>query len=83
MSDNLKETVDRTAGAGTSDQVEGTSKETAGRAKEALGAATGNDSLRAEGAKDQAAGKAQNLLGEIKEGAENLIDKAKDALNKH
>lgn len=87
MSENLrdatKERVDDIAGAGTSDKAEGSAKESVGRGKEALGAATGNDSLRAEGVKDQAAGKAQGVLGEVKEGAENLLDKAKDALHKH
>ncbi len=83
MSDNLKENVDTTLGAGTSDKVEGQSKESVGRAKEALGEATGNDSLRAEGVKEKTEGKAQGILGEIKEGAENLLDKAKDALHKH
>lgn len=83
VSDNTKEAVDRTMGAGTSDKAEGQTKDAVGHGKEALGAATGNDSLRAEGVKDQAEGKTQNLLGEIKEGAENLIDKAKDALHKH
>lgn len=83
MSDRLKENLDATAGAGTSDKIEGKAKETVGRGKEAVGAATGDDSLRAEGLKDQAAGKAQGVLGEVKEGAENLLDKAKDALHKH
>ena len=75
--------VDTVAGAGTSDKAEGQTKDAVGHGKEALGAATGNDSLRAEGVKDQAEGKTQNAWGEIKEGAENLLDKAKDALHKH
>lgn len=85
MSEDLKgatkRNVDDVAGAGTSDHAEGAAKEGVGRVKEALGAATGNDSLRTEGAKDQAAGKAQGLLGDIKEGAENLVDKVKDAVH--
>jgi len=44
-----------------------------GRAKEATGAVTGNDELKQEGQKDQAAGK-------IKETAENVVDKARDIL---
>lgn len=83
MNDNLKESVDKAAGAGTSDKIEGSSRETVGRGKEAIGAATGNDSLRAEGVKDQATGKAQNAWGEVKEGADKLLDKAKEGLRKH
>ena len=83
MNDKMKERVDDAAGAGTSDKAEGSSKEFLGRGKEALGAATGNDSLRAEGVKDQASGKVQNAVGEVKEGAEHLLDSAKRALHKH
>ncbi len=87
MSEDLKSATERNiddaAGAGTSDKAEGSARETIGRGKESIGAATGNDSLRAEGVKDQTAGKAQGVVGEIKEGAENLLDKAKDALHKH
>ena len=83
LSDATKRNVDTVAGAGTSDKAEGSARETVGHGKEAIGAATGNDSLRAEGVKDQAVGKGQGLLGEIKEGAEDLLDKAKDALHKH
>lgn len=83
LTDNTKEAIDRTAGAGTSDKAEGRTRDAVGHAKETAGAATGNDSLRAEGLKDQAAGKTQNAWGEVKEGAENLLDKAKDALKNH
>ena len=83
LSDNTKEAIDRTAGAGTSDKAEGQTRETAGKAKEALGDATDDHSLENEGKKDQVSGKAQNAWGEVKEGAENLLDKAKDTLNKH
>ena len=83
LSDNTKEAIDRTAGAGTSDKAEGQTKDAIGKGKQEIGEATGDYSLRAEGMKDQAAGKAQNAWGEVKEGAENLLDKAKDALHKH
>ena len=85
MSETLNEATKRNvadvAGAGTSDQAEGSAKETLGRGKEAIGAATGNDSLRADGVKDQATGKAQGVWGEIKEGAENLKDRVEDAVH--
>ena len=83
LTDDTKEAIDRTAGAGTVDKTAGQTRDAVGHAKEAAGAVTGNDSLRAEGLKDQAAGKAQNAWGEVKEGAESLLDKAKDALHNH
>lgn len=81
LKDATKRNVDDMAGAGTSDQAEGSARETVGRVKETIGAATGDDSLRAEGVKDQAAGKAQGVWGEIKEGAENLKDRVEDAIH--
>jgi uncharacterized protein YjbJ (UPF0337 family) len=50
-----------------------THDDTKGRVKEATGAVTGNDELKREGQRDQAAGK-------IKETAEKVVDKAKDIL---
>ena len=43
-----------------------------GRVKEAAGAITGDDKLKREGRKDQAAGK-------VKEKVEKVVDKVKDA----
>ena len=80
MNDNTKRAIDHTAGAGTSDKAEGNMREGVGRGKQAAGAMTGNDSLRAEGMKDEVAGKAQKAWGEVKEGTENLLDKAKQKL---
>ena len=48
-----------------------------GRAKEAAGAATDNDSLRAEGRADQASAGLKEKLEDAKEGLEHLIDKAR------
>jgi uncharacterized protein YjbJ (UPF0337 family) len=83
LSDSTKRNVDEVVGAGTADKIEGSAKETVGRGKEAIGAATGNDSLRADGVKDQAEGKAQGLLGEIKEGVEHLVDEVKGVFHHH
>ena len=66
-----------------SDKVEGKTHEVIGRGKEAIGAATGNDDLRADGLKDQAGGKVQQLVGEVKEGAEKIGEKIKDAVSHH
>lgn len=96
MSDTLhnqvKNTVDNTAGHGTSDKAEGAGRETIGEGQQALGEATGNKSLQVEGAKNELAGNAQQLLGEAKEGLQNLgesiqkgvgnvVEGAKDALH--
>ena len=46
-----------------------------GRIKEAAGVFTGNDKLRAEGKADQA-------VGEVKQVADNAVDKVKEAVKK-
>jgi len=46
-----------------------------GRIKEAAGALTGNDKLRAEGKADQ-------TVGEVKQVADNAVDKVKEAVKK-
>lgn len=81
MENETKRDIDDVAGAGTTDKAEGSTRETVGRGKEAIGAATGDDSLRAEGMGDQAKGKAQGVWGEVKEGAENLKERAEDAIH--
>ena len=46
-----------------------------GRIKEAAGVLTGNDKLRAEGKADQ-------IVGEVKQVADNAVDKVKQAVKK-
>jgi len=82
MNNEVKKSLDDAAGAGTSDKVEGNTKEAVGRLKEAAGALTGDNSLRSEGVGEQMEGKLQHTLGEVKKGAEELLDKAKNALHK-
>lgn len=55
------------------DTIKGAAKDAAGSVKEAVGKATGNERLEAEGVADQAAGKIQKGVG-------NLKDAARDAL---
>jgi len=50
----------------TKDQAAGTAKDLKGKAKEAIGNATNNPRLRAEGQADQIEGKVQKKAGEIK-----------------
>ena len=49
-----------------------------GRAKEAAGDLTGNEDLQREGKKDQAAGKAKELLENAKDKVEDVIDSVRD-----
>jgi len=57
------------------DTVKGAAKDAAGSVKEAVGKATGNERLEAEGAAERVAGKVQKGVG-------NLKDAARDALKK-
>ena len=54
----------------------GKSDKIKGRVKEAVGALANNKSLKREGKIDQ-------VVGSVKEGAEKVVDAAKDALKKH
>ncbi len=76
MSNDAKENIDDTLGAGTTNKTEGNAKDLKGRVKEAAGAVTGNDSLRADGVKDQAEGRVQHGVGK----AEGVVEKVKDAI---
>ena len=49
-----------------------------GRFKEAAGALTGNDTLRAEGAADQAEAQVEDLAGAVTDKAGELTDQAAD-----
>jgi len=83
MKKEQKTALNNVAGAGAADKVEGNAKNSGGRVKEAVGALTGDDTLRNEGLKDQTKGKIQHKLGDVKEGAEHLLDKAKESLRGH
>lgn len=48
------------------DRAKGLANEAAGNVKQAVGKATGNDRLRAEGAVQERKGEAQNLKGKVK-----------------
>ena len=52
----------------------GKTDELKGRVKEAAGALSGDEKLKREGKADQ-------FVGKVKQNAEKLIDKVKDALN--
>lgn len=57
------------------DEIKGAGKQARGHAKDAIGKATGDDNLRADGALDKAAGRVQQEVGKAKE-------KVRDALKR-
>ena len=58
------------------DRVAGTAKQAKGTLKQAAGKILGDDKLKAEGAADKLAGKAQNAAGSVK-------DAIREATKKH
>jgi uncharacterized protein YjbJ (UPF0337 family) len=62
--------------------MDGTADDLKGRAKEAAGAVTDDDDLKREGKTDQAAGKAKNVMGDIKDKAEDAVDNVTDKLHR-
>ena len=90
MLDRAAKELDRTAGAGTSDFVEGAVDESVGTAKRGFGEAKGqlDDSLegrlegaasRVEGATDQLKGKAKRDVGQLKGKASDVGDDVEDS----
>jgi uncharacterized protein YjbJ (UPF0337 family) len=62
---------------------EGTFDNAKGKAKEAVADITDNDELKREGKTDQAAGNVKNKIGDVKETAEEAVDKVRDKLRKN
>ena len=57
------------------DTVKGAAKDTSGSIKEAVGKATGNERLEAEGVSERAAGKVQKGVGNLKDAARDMLKK--------
>lgn len=55
------------------DEVEGTAKEVRGSVKDAIGKATGDKKLQADGAADKVEGKVQKTAGKVKEAAREAL----------
>ena len=55
------------------DEVKGAAKEARGHVKDAIGKATGDEKLRADGAADKAEGKVQKTVGKVKEAAREAL----------
>ena len=62
--------------SGLGDKLKGKVNEAKGGAKEEYGSETGNDEIAAEGTMDQAKGKGQGVVGEVKEAAHDIKDKS-------
>ncbi|MBJ2150451.1 CsbD family protein [Pseudomonas sp. GX19020] len=60
----------------TGDKIKGLTNEAVGNVKQAVGKATGNDRLRAEGAAQELKGEAQQALGKTKDAVKKAVDKA-------
>jgi uncharacterized protein YjbJ (UPF0337 family) len=57
------------------DEVKGAGKQARGHVKDAIGKATGDDKLRAEGAADKMEGGMQKGVGKVKEAARDALKK--------
>ena len=57
------------------DEVKGTAKEARGHVKDAIGKATGDKKLRADGAADKAEGALQRGVGKAKEAVRDALKK--------
>lgn len=57
------------------DRIAGSAKEIKGSIKEAIGTATGDAKLRADGAADQVEGKVQNAVGGVKDAVRAALRK--------
>lgn len=57
------------------DRIAGAAKETKGAVKDAIGKATGDAKLQAEGKADKAEGKVQNAIGGMKDAVRDALKK--------
>jgi uncharacterized protein YjbJ (UPF0337 family) len=62
--------------------MDGTADDMKGRAKEAVGDLTDNDALKNEGKTDRASGKAKDVIEDVKDKAEDAVDKVKEHLHR-
>lgn len=60
------------------DRIKGKAEDVKGRVKRQVGEWTGDEETQAEGAMDQAKGKAQNTWGKVKDAARDVADDVKD-----
>jgi uncharacterized protein YjbJ (UPF0337 family) len=66
----------------TTDKVKGATNEAIGKAKQGIGEATGSERLEGEGAIQEAKGKGQKALGDVKDATKDAVNRAAAAANK-
>jgi uncharacterized protein YjbJ (UPF0337 family) len=66
----------------TADKVKGAVNEAIGKAKQGVGEAVGSDRLQGEGMIQQATGKGQKAVGDVKDATKDAVNKAAAATNK-
>ena len=66
---------------GNVDKIKNKAEELKGQGKEAVGRATGNERLEAEGNADQSSAKAKQAGENVKDTAHDVKESAKDALD--
>ena len=54
-----------------------------GKVKQAVGDLTGNKDLKKQGKADERAGKAKGHVADVKNKADEIVDKVKDKVTKH
>ena len=67
----------------TTDKIKGATNEAIGKAKQGIGEAVGSDRLQGEGAIQEAKGHGQKAVGDVKEAAKDVANKAAAAVNKN
>ena len=60
----------------TSDKAKGMANEAVGNVKQAVGKATDNDKLQAEGKVQELKGEGQQAVGKVKDAVKKTVDKA-------
>ena len=66
----------------TTDKIKGMANEAAGNVKQAVGRATGNDRLEAEGMVQERKGEAQQALGKTKDAIKDAADAVKRGVDR-
>ena len=64
------------------DRIEGKMEDLKGRVKRQAGEWTGDKKTQSEGAAEQAKGKAQNVIGKVKDAGRDAVDKLKNRRDK-
>ena len=78
LQDKIEDTIDRNAGAGTADTIEGKAQQVVGTAQQKLGAALESPELEARGIVNQADGKGQQAVGQTKHEVASVVETVRE-----